>query len=154
MKVVDAGGEHAKDKVADATGGVGADVVIEAAGVAQAFGDALHYVRDRGCIIVLGYHTAPVQFVPGEEFYHKELDIRATRAIGPHPGLPLPYVQWTSDRSLKLAVDLLASGRLQTSGMITHRFHCTEARDAYALIDQQREDFLQVLLFWGGHLDR
>ncbi len=147
-RVINPGEAPAAEEILSATDGIGADVVIEAAGVPQSFDDVLLYVRDRGRIVILGYHTSPVQFTPGEEFYYKELMILATRAVGPQPGLPAPYVRWTGDRSLKLAVELLSSKRVQVEGMITHRFPYHEAQNAYDLIDQNKDNFLQILLDW------
>ena len=147
-RVVNNFGEIAHQEILEATGGIGADVVIEAAGIGNAVNDALTYVRDRGRIVILGYHTGPVNFMPGDEFWYKEVDILATRATGPTPGLPIPYVRWTSERSLKLAVDLLAKGAINTTGMVTHRFPYSKADEAYRMIDQKSENFLQVVFLW------
>jgi len=140
--------DQALQEILKTTDGIGADVVIEAAGVPPSFENSLLYARDRGRVVILGYHTLPVQFIPGEEFFYKELTILATRAAGPQSGLPVPYVRWTGDRNLELAVELLASGRIQVEGMITHRFPYHEAQNAYDLIDQSKENFLQILLNW------
>ena len=146
--VVDAGKEGALQAILDATGGAGADAVIEAAGVPGAIDDALRCVRDRGRIVILGYHTRPFEFHPGEEFWYKEVDLRAARAMGPTPGLPLAYTRWTADRSLEWAVELLAGGTLNLGAMVTHRFPCTAAARAYQMIDQHSEDFLQAVFTW------
>ena len=146
--VVDARSQTAHQEILSATDGIGADVVIEAAGVGSAITDALLYVRDRGRIVILGYHTGSVEINPGDEFWYKEVDILATRAMGPTPGLPISYVRWTTDRSLKLAIELLARGAIKTNGMLTHRYPYTMADQAYQMIDQRRENFLQVVFLW------
>ena len=128
--------------------GFGSDEVIEAAGTPKAFEQALMLPRDRGRVVILGYHVRPVQFVPGEEFWYKELDIVCSRAAGPQVGLPVGYARWTMDRSLRHSVGLLASGHLRVDEMITHRFHYSEAAAAYEMIDKGLENFVQVLLLW------
>jgi 2-desacetyl-2-hydroxyethyl bacteriochlorophyllide A dehydrogenase len=145
--LVDASKDDPAARVTAITG-LGADEVIEAAGNAKAFEQALMLPRERGRVVILGYHVHPVQFVPGEEFWAKELDVFAARAGGPPMGLPEAYTRWTMDRSLRYSVDLIASGRLRVDGMITHRFAYTEAAPAYAMVDQGQDNFVQVLLLW------
>ena len=145
--LVDASKEDPVARVMAITG-FGADEVIEAAGNPEAFAQALMLPRERGRVVILGYHVHAVQFVPGEEFWAKELDVFAARAGGPPMGLPEAYTRWTMDRSLRYSVDLLASGRLRVDGMITHRFHYTEAAKAYTMVDEGSESFVQVLFLW------
>ncbi|MFB8829229.1 NAD(P)-dependent alcohol dehydrogenase [Azotobacter sp. CWF10] len=51
-----------KDKVAEVTGGWGADVVFEASGSARAYGDALATVCPGGALVLVGMPVEPVPF--------------------------------------------------------------------------------------------
>ncbi len=47
------------------------------------------------------------------------------------------------------AVQLLASGRLRTDGLITHRFPFERAAEAYELIDRHPDEVVKVVLTYG-----
>lgn len=99
-------------------GETGPDVVIEAAGNEAALRSAIEYVRDRGRVVVLGYHAKPETYLLGDDFYHKELLLIATRATGPKPGMDPSYVRWTSETSLRYAVELIGAGKIHASCML------------------------------------
>jgi len=73
-------------KVEEATDG-GADIAIEASGDPEAIVTATRIARYRGVVVVLGYHTKPVELLFGDDLFHKELDIHVTKAMGLHPSL-------------------------------------------------------------------
>ncbi len=135
-------------KIWDITG-VGSDIVIEASGNPEAVKQSLLLVRDKGHIVILGYHTKPVELLLGDDFYHKELDISATRATGPMPGLPYSYVRWTSDKNLKEAVKLISKNELRVKDMITHAFKYNEIDKVYKDIDTGNlKNYCQIILKW------
>src|SRR5207248_10907566 len=52
---------------------------------------------------VLSFHTQPITIEDiTRDFYHKELDILATRATGPGNSYRSPYVRWTSGENSRL----------------------------------------------------
>ena len=55
--------------------------------------------------------------------------------------------RWTSRRRLDVAWEMLRAVR--PGRLITHRFPLAQAADAYALLDAQPEQALQVLLTYG-----
>jgi len=129
--------------------GIGSDVVIEATGNPEAVKQSLLLARDRGRIVILGYHTKPIELLLGDDFYHKELEVRATRATGPMPGLPYSYVKWTSDKNLKEAVKLISSNDLKVRKMITHNFKYSEIDKVYEGIDKGSiKGYCQIILNW------
>lgn len=64
--------------VMERTGGRGADVTIEVAGVAEAVVQAMRFTRDAGRVVIVGQYTdhGPVQFNPHTELNRKHLDVR------------------------------------------------------------------------------
>jgi threonine dehydrogenase-like Zn-dependent dehydrogenase len=64
--------------VLDATGGRGADVVIEASGNPAAIPEGLDLLRDGGCYVVAGHYTdaGPVEVNPHTQFNRKHVELR------------------------------------------------------------------------------
>jgi 2-desacetyl-2-hydroxyethyl bacteriochlorophyllide A dehydrogenase len=113
--------EEAATIVADATDGLGADVVIEAAGSPGALDLALRLVRGRGTVSVVGAHFEPDYPLDNALMFERELTLRFT--IGDP----------ARDRERLLA--LMATGRLDPAQIITHRLPLDAAPEAYRLFD-------------------
>lgn len=113
--------DAAPDAVAAASGGLGADVVIEAAGSPGALNASLGLARGRGTISVVGAHFEPDFPLNNLQMFEHELTLRFT--IGDP----------TNDRQRLL--DLLSAGAFDPSTVITHRMPLAEAADAYRLFD-------------------
>lgn len=113
--------EGAPDVVAAATGGLGADVVIEAAGSPGALGASLALARGRGMVSVVGAHFEPDYPLDNALMFERELTLRFS--IGDP----------TADGPLLL--DKLASGEIDPAVVVTHRMSLDEAADAYRLFD-------------------
>ncbi|MFC2076716.1 zinc-binding dehydrogenase [candidate division KSB1 bacterium] len=127
----------------------GADLVIEATGTPAGLETALLLAGDRARVVVLGFHTETVPLCFGDEIYHKELTIIASRAVGPDSaGLPHSYVPWTAGANLDRVLELMRQGRFQPEKMITHRRSYKDIAEIYRMIDEGREDFLQIVLEW------
>jgi 2-desacetyl-2-hydroxyethyl bacteriochlorophyllide A dehydrogenase len=115
--------ERAADAVAEATGGLGADVVIEAAGSPGGLDASLRLARGRGVVSVVGAHFEPDYPLDNALMFERELTLRFS--IGDP----------TADGALLL--DRLASGALDPSAVITHRLPLAEAAEAYRLFDSR-----------------
>jgi len=113
--------EEAADAVAEATEGLGADVVIEAAGAPAALDAALGLARGRGIVSVVGAHFEPDYPLNNALMFERELTLRFT--IGDP----------SNDRAHLLG--LMASGRLDPAQVVTHRLPLAEAAEAYRLFD-------------------
>jgi predicted dehydrogenase/threonine dehydrogenase-like Zn-dependent dehydrogenase len=114
--------------------------------------------RDRARVIAVG---AVGLNIPRKIYYEKELTFINSRSYGPGrydpayeeggQDYPIGYVRWTEGRNLEAFIDLLATGRLDVSPMISHRFPIEQAPQAYELITGKRaEPFLGVLLTYPG----
>jgi threonine dehydrogenase-like Zn-dependent dehydrogenase len=114
----------ARSVVSEATDGLGADVVIEAAGSPGALDASLQLARGRGTISVVGAHFEPDYPLNNALMFEHELTLRFT--IG--------------DPSLDGAGLLarVSDGSLNPTPVITHRLPLAEAAEAYRLFDERR----------------
>lgn len=114
--------------------------------------------RDRAAIVAVGNVGLSV---PRNVFYRKELTLKVSRSYGPgrydpayeEAGLDYPYsyVRWTERRNMEEFVRLLASGAVQVSPLITHRFPIASGPKAYELIaGDSAAHFLGVVLTYEG----
>lgn len=113
--------EQAAEAVAEATGGLGADVVVEAAGTPRALDAALELSRGRGVVSVVGAHFEPDYPLNNALMFERELTLRFS--IGDASG------------HRPLLLDLIASGQLDPAQVVTHRLRLDEAEDAYRIFD-------------------
>lgn len=110
-----------QEVVAAATGGLGADAVIEASGAPAAMSSALGLVRPQGVISVVGAHFEPDFPLNNALMFEKEITL--TFAIG-NPG---------RDRERLLA--MIEEGVLQPSAVISDTMPLDQAADAYRAFD-------------------
>jgi threonine dehydrogenase-like Zn-dependent dehydrogenase len=115
--------EEAAAVVAEATGGLGADVVIEAAGSAGGLDASLRLARGRGVVSVVGAHFEPDYPLDNALMFERELTLRFS--IGDP----------TADGALLLS--RLSSGELDPSTIVTHRLPLADAAEAYRLFDSR-----------------
>jgi alcohol dehydrogenase len=115
--------DGAADAVADATGGLGADVVIEAAGAKPALDAAFELVRGRGAVVVVGAHFEPDYPLDAGRMFEAELTLRFAM------GDPI------NDREMLLA--MIAAGEVRPSALISHQMSLDEAPRAYELFDRR-----------------
>jgi alcohol dehydrogenase len=113
----------AADAVLEATGGMGADVVVEAAGVPAALDSSLRLARGRGTVSVVGAHFEPDYPLDNALMFERELTLRFS--IGDP----------TADAGQLL--DLVAAGTIDPTPVITHRMPLADAAEAYRLFDSR-----------------
>jgi alcohol dehydrogenase len=115
--------EHAAETVAEATGGLGADVVIEAAGSPAALDAALRLARGRGIVSVVGAHFEPDFPLDNALMFERELTLRFSIGDPTQDG--------------QLLLDRLVSGELDPTPVVTHRLPLSDAAEAYRLFDSR-----------------
>lgn len=129
--VVNSRSEDVGRVIGELTGGLGADVTMEAVGRPETFEQAVELVRACGHVANLGVHGAPAT-LHLETIWIKDLTITT--------GL-------VDTRSTPTLIDLVAGHRLDTSPMITHRFGLDEFEEAYDVFGRAAETgALKVLL--------
>ena len=125
------GREDAVAMVKELTGGLGADVTIEAVGVPETFDFCTELVRPGGRVANVGVHGKPAT-LHLEDLWIKGVTIRT--------GLVDTY-------STPTLIGLVASHQLDTSPMITHRFGLDEFETAYDVFGNAADTgALKVLL--------
>ncbi|MGV9253639.1 zinc-dependent alcohol dehydrogenase family protein [Streptomyces sp. NPDC003697] len=111
--------EAPEQLIADLTGGLGADVVVEAVGVPETFEVCTRMVRPGGHVANVGVHGKPAT-LRLEELWSRNVTITT--------GLVDTY-------STPTLLRMAAAGRLPTSQLVTHTFpfhHMEEAYDVFA----------------------
>jgi len=115
--------EERTNQVRELTDGLGADIVIEAAGVPIAFAEALELVRRGGRVIEVGHYTnpGPVEIHPHTICY-RDLDVLGVWAY--------PQTQF------RTALHFLASCELPLEKLITHRLPLEDAEQGLSMLGQ------------------
>ncbi len=135
--------------------GCDAVVITAATSSNQPVEFAAEISRDRGIISMVGVTGMDI---PRGPFYNKELTFRLSRSYGPgrydsryeNEGMdyPIGYVKWTEQRNMKEFIDMIHSGRITVSELITHEFDIESADKAYELItdNPNNEKYVGVLI--------
>ncbi|MBL4702915.1 MAG: Gfo/Idh/MocA family oxidoreductase [Flavobacteriales bacterium] len=143
------------EKIKVHTNGAGVDAVIITAGTSstEPVNLAGEIARQKAKVVIVG---AVNTGFTRKNYFKKELDLRMSCSYGPgrynsnyeEKGLdyPIGYVRWTEQRNMQSYLDLLASGNLNITGLITHRFDYESAKDAYQLILDKTDRFAGITL--------
>ncbi|GAA3162203.1 zinc-dependent alcohol dehydrogenase family protein [Blastococcus jejuensis] len=108
--------------VRERTGGLGADVTIEAVGVPDSFDLAVSLVRPGGRVANVGVHGKPTT-LHLEELWIKDVTITT--------GL-------VDTTSTPMLLRMLAAGRIDVSRLVTHRFGFDQVPEAYEVFDDPK----------------
>jgi polar amino acid transport system substrate-binding protein len=95
--------------------------------------------------------------LPRDDYYKKELDFKLSLSYGPGRydsnyeeggnDYPYGYVRWTGQRNISAVLDLVASGEVTPSALVTHRFDIADALEAYdLLLGKKEEPYLGIVL--------
>jgi predicted dehydrogenase/threonine dehydrogenase-like Zn-dependent dehydrogenase len=129
-----------EQKLAVASGGLGADRVFLVAGGATnaPVKVAARLARDRAMVVDIGKCKLDL---PWSAYYEKELDLRFSRSYGPGrydphyeiDGVDYPagYVRWTERRNLQCFLDLVATGEIDPEPLVAGVYPLTEAESVY-----------------------
>lgn len=155
VRALDELGEVTTDHVLSWSRGRGADAILVCA--ASRSSDAIMRIpvlcRDRAAVVIVGDVGLHLSRTP---FYERELSVRFARSYGPgryEPSyeawgvdFPAGQVRWTEGRNFEAVLDLLASGRLHVSDLVTHTFDIANADSAYRLMEERSESYLAIKL--------
>src|SRR6188474_874068 len=116
------------------TGGIGADVAIEALGLQETFESALRCVRPGGTVSSLGVYSGKLE-VPYEAFAAGLGDHRIVTTLCPGG----------KERMGRL-MRMVEMGRFDPTPLITHRFPLEEIGDAYRVFSNRLDGVLKVAI--------
>jgi threonine dehydrogenase-like Zn-dependent dehydrogenase len=125
--------------VRELTGGRGADICLECSGHYAAFQPALESLAKGGRLVLVGTGSRDVALSgeQREQLCRRMITIRGQwMSYGPTwPGEP-----WT------LPLGLMAEGKLDPKGMITHRYALEETPEAIRMMLTPGADYLKVII--------
>ncbi|WP_448594124.1 zinc-dependent alcohol dehydrogenase [Thermoflexus hugenholtzii] len=127
--------EEAVAGVREATGGRGADVVIESVGSVSTLAQAVELVRIAGQILVFGTITAREGALPFYQWYFKELAILNARAA--------------KGEDYPASIELVRRGLVRVEPLVTHRMSLTELPAALNLLTASEGSALKIVLEHG-----
>jgi len=117
----------------------GIDVVYDTIGAAETLEVGARVLRARGTLVKLGMH-GPARW-EDTPVYFKEITFTGSNAFG------FEEVEGVRKHGIALYLDLVASGRVDLTGMLTHTFGLDEWRDAFtALADQETSGAIKVAI--------
>jgi threonine dehydrogenase-like Zn-dependent dehydrogenase len=124
------------ERVKDLTGGVFCDRVIEAVGKQWPLDLAAELTRERGKLIVAGYHQDGPRQVNMQLWNWRGIDV-----INAHERDPEAYAD-----GVREAVEAVASGRLDPSSLYTHSYPLERLDEALNATRDRPDGFLKALV--------
>jgi threonine dehydrogenase-like Zn-dependent dehydrogenase len=124
------------ERVKELTGGTFCDRVIEAVGKQWPLDLATELVRERGKLIVAGYHQDGPRQVNMWLWNWRGIDV-----INAHERDPKTYAD-----GIREAIEMVASGRLDPSPLYTHRYTLDQLDEALNATRDRPDGFLKALV--------
>jgi 2-desacetyl-2-hydroxyethyl bacteriochlorophyllide A dehydrogenase len=121
-QVIDITQGDVRDFIKEHTKGLGVDAVVETVGAAETFDDALATVRRRGTVVLVGGYYKPLEVNLGR-IVHSEAIVTGSNCYG-YSGLITDF---------EAAIDLIATGKVAATKIVTHRFPLDEITQAFAV---------------------
>ena len=122
--------------VNEITGGMGADVVVEAAGYADTFNMCFRLVRQNGTVIVFGIQEE--EFIPLEHNWLMDKQPRIIPTTGARSGNPISHIQEI--------VALRQRGWCDPAPLVTHQMGFSDVQRAYDMYDQRQDNIIKVVM--------
>jgi 2-desacetyl-2-hydroxyethyl bacteriochlorophyllide A dehydrogenase len=124
---------------------LGADIAIEFSGNYRALNDAIRVVQMGGTVVAGGfYRGGGTPLTLGAEWHHNRVTLLSSMGVWDCPHRDHPT--WNRERIHQAAIELIATGKLKSDGLVTHRVPFEKAAEAYQLIESQPQDAIKVLL--------
>jgi threonine dehydrogenase-like Zn-dependent dehydrogenase len=122
------------DEIRRITDGCGVDVSIEALGRQATFEAALRVLRPGGTLSSLGVYSEDLR-IPIDAFSAGLGDNRIVTTLCPG-----------GKERMRRLMEVVASGRVDTGALVTHRFALDDIESAYELFANQRDGVLKVAI--------
>jgi threonine dehydrogenase-like Zn-dependent dehydrogenase len=128
--------EPVGERVEELTGGRCCDVVIEAAGVQATLDVAARLTRERGRLVIAGFHQDGPRQVDMQLWNWRGLDV-----VNAHERDPRVYVE-----GIREAAAAIREGRLDPSPLYTHRFGLDDLDAALDTAVERPDGFIKALV--------
>jgi L-iditol 2-dehydrogenase len=125
-------GDDAVRQVAAATGGHGADVVIESTGVVRSIAESVAMVRPGGTVLLFGIYTATEGALPFYQLYYKEPTVQSARAA--------------KSEDFPESIDLVARGVINLPPLITQVLPVAKLADALEMLESDVDGRMKIIL--------
>ena len=103
---------------------------------------AAQMCRKRGRIVLVGVVGLNLR---RDDFYKKEITFQVSTSYGPGRydpfyeeqgnDYPVGFVRWTEQRNFEAVLDMMSSGTIDVTSLITHHYDIEDAVEAYTLLD-------------------
>ncbi|MQF64225.1 zinc-binding dehydrogenase, partial [SAR202 cluster bacterium AD-802-L14_MRT_200m] len=132
---IDITGAEAVNAVNDMTGGIGADLVVEAVGSTETLSEAFHFVRDEGSVVLFGLPESedPVPFDYSQMFKSRA---NAFTVLGSQDEDGL--------KSYAEAIHLISRGKIDVAPIISHRVNITEIDRAFEVARERVDGAVKI----------
>lgn len=129
------------------TDGRGADVCLEVSGNYDALQEAIRTVAYSSRVCVAGFMQGEgIGLRLGEEFHHNRVALVSSQISGVSQTL---QHRWNEYRLASTAVRLAEEGKLRLIELISHEIPTDDVSSAFAILDTNPQDALQVVLKFG-----
>lgn len=125
-------GADAIKAVKAATGGHGADFVIECTGIPSALADSINMASLGGTLLLFGITSAKQAELPFYQLYYKELNIVNTRAA--------------KSEDYPTTIDLAARGALKLKPLVTHVVPLLDLEKAIGMLESDEDQRMKIIL--------
>jgi len=132
--VIDFKKEDPYEAIMRHTDGRGVDVAIEALGTNATFEAGLRSLRPGGCLSSLGIYSSDLKF-SSEAFGSGLANKTITSTMNPG-----------GKERMRRMMDVVASGRVDLSSFVTHRYKLDQIEEAYDLFANQRDGVLKIAI--------
>jgi 2-desacetyl-2-hydroxyethyl bacteriochlorophyllide A dehydrogenase len=141
---VDAGDGSAAEAIKQQTGGLGADVCIEASGSTAGLNEAIRACAPASRVVALGFFQGEARgLFLGEEFHHNRIDLVCSQISGVSPAL---RHRWDVMRLSTTLMALVTAGRLDLKPLISHVAPFEQAAALFELLDTHPAEVIQAVL--------
>ena len=115
----------------------GFDLIYDCVGGARTIHDSLRWARARGTVVLIGIDLALLRLDLNPVWY-QEVDLIGSHTFGTERS------DGRVRHTFELVIDHLRAGRLQVSGLITHRFELADYREAIDTALHKRSGAIKV----------
>lgn len=129
--VINAKNENAIEKIAELTGGVGVDKVIETAGSEITIKQTAYVVKRGGTIVLVGLAAKDIIEFDFMQIMTKEVEIKSVfRYRNLYPA----------------AIGAIADGKIDVKGIITHEFDFADSQKAFDYVIDNKNDVVKAVI--------